>query len=87
MADDPSTLFQYQAGGVSIYTAPRPMAPARPLVVLLHGALRTATALTQWTEFLGDAVDVALVDLPGHGKSAPIESATVQAMAAALDSP
>lgn len=56
----------------------------RPLVVMLHGALRNAEVLAEWRQHLGPAADLALVDLPGHGRSSPPAQYTVAAMAAML---
>lgn len=46
----------------------------RPLLLMAHGALRSADDLLPWSARWTDEFDVALVDLPGHGRSdAPAE--------------
>jgi pimeloyl-ACP methyl ester carboxylesterase len=68
-------------GKVVMYT-PRPMRWSdRPVAVFLHGALRSAGALADWADILGECADVVLVDLPGHGRSDPLIPATVQGLA------
>jgi pimeloyl-ACP methyl ester carboxylesterase len=52
-----------------------------PLVIMLPGALRTSLNLGEWGDRLAGMADVALFDLPGHGKSAAPEKATVAEMA------
>ncbi len=47
--------------------APR---PDRPLLLLLHGALRSLENLLPWAQRWPGEYDVALADLPGHGRSA-----------------
>lgn len=42
---------------------------ARPLILLIHGALADHGALLPWAELWAGEYDVRLVDLPGHGKS------------------
>jgi pimeloyl-ACP methyl ester carboxylesterase len=69
-------------GQIAIYSGSLKFSRERPLVVFLHGALRRASDLARWVDLLADAADVILVDLPGHGGSADIAPATVQAMAA-----
>jgi pimeloyl-ACP methyl ester carboxylesterase len=59
---------------VVIYTAQPLQGSDRPLVVMLHGALRAAAMLAPWGDLLADIADVVLMDLPGHGRSSHIES-------------
>jgi pimeloyl-ACP methyl ester carboxylesterase len=42
---------------------------ARPIVVVLHGALRHSESTLPWLRHLTDRYDVLLLDLPGHGRS------------------
>ena len=58
----------------------------RPVVVFLHGALRYAAMLEFWAGSLGEAADVVLLDLPGHGASPPQDDASLDAMADTVDS-
>ena len=47
---------------------------ARPLLLLVHGALRSSDDLLPWSARWTGEFDVALVDLPSHGRStAPAE--------------
>lgn len=41
----------------------------RPLVVLFHGAFRSAIFLDSWFERLAPLADVVICELPGHGKA------------------
>ena len=47
-----------------------------PLLLLLHGALRSAENLMPWSSRWVEEFDVALIDLPGHGRSDPPPAAT-----------
>ncbi|MBP7702139.1 MAG: alpha/beta hydrolase [Phenylobacterium sp.] len=55
--------------------------PHLPVVVFLHGALRTAESLVAWVDVLADVADVLLVDLPGHLRSTAIQPMSVDGMA------
>lgn len=67
-----------------LYATQESKGSQRPVVVFLHGALRNAAVLLPWVEMLGNVADVVLVDMPGHGRSAPIAPATVPMMAEAI---
>jgi pimeloyl-ACP methyl ester carboxylesterase len=41
----------------------------RPLVIVLHGALRNSENTQPWFPVLNESFDVIFVDLPGHGRS------------------
>ena len=69
------------AGSIVLYSSLANLGGARPVVVFMHGALRSAAVLQSWADILATEADVVLVDLPGHGRSSPIASATVEAMA------
>jgi len=84
MAQFTATAWQTRSGAVVTYATQAPKESQRPVVVLLHGALRNAGVLLPWADLLSDSADVVLVDLPGHGRSAPIAPATVAAMADAV---
>jgi pimeloyl-ACP methyl ester carboxylesterase len=64
-------------GNVVIYSTQPQRGPDHPLVIMMHGALRTAETLVDWADLLADVADVVLVDMPGHGRSADIANATV----------
>jgi pimeloyl-ACP methyl ester carboxylesterase len=61
--------LRYPDGDLVLYSAQPWHGPPRPVVVLIHGALRWSDLLTHWAEALADIADVVLVDLPGHGWS------------------
>lgn len=72
-------------GAVTLYAAqPFGQAGDRPVVAMVHGALRHAGVLAPWAELLADIADVVLIDLPGHGRSDPVAPASVPRMAEAL---
>lgn len=54
----------------------------RPVALILHGALRDASALFHWVRLLDTHFDVVFVDLPGHGSSPSIEEVSVESFAA-----
>lgn len=84
MAQFNTTAWPTRSGSVVAYAGQAPKDSRRPVVVFLHGALRSAGVFVPWVDLLGDTADVVLVDLPGHGRSLPIPSATVAAMADAV---
>jgi pimeloyl-ACP methyl ester carboxylesterase len=53
----------------------------RPVVVLLHGALRSSELLFPWANRLADVCEVVLIGLPGHGRSSSSRSLSIQHMA------
>lgn len=53
--------------------------PARPLVLLLHGAFEKHKKLLPWSELWRAEYDVALADLPGHGQSDSLGTVTFDA--------
>ncbi len=55
---------------------------ARPVVLMIHGALRESSALFDWITLLDPEFEVVLVDLPGHGRSPPIANVTIEGFAA-----
>lgn len=52
--------------------------PAKPLILLLHGAYEKHKKLLPWAALWQAAYDVALVDLPGHGQSDAPASVTLE---------
>ena len=57
----------------------------KPVVLFLHGALRNAEFLVHWIDLIGDAADVILLDLPGHGRSSSPAVGSVASMASDID--
>jgi pimeloyl-ACP methyl ester carboxylesterase len=53
----------------------------RPVVVMMHGALRDARVLLDWGPLLRAWCDLVYVELPGHGRSVPIIPAGVDLFA------
>jgi pimeloyl-ACP methyl ester carboxylesterase len=54
----------------------------RPVLILIHGALRHSIDLFEWVQLGEPDFDVVFIDLPGHGKSPATPSATVEIFAA-----
>jgi len=54
----------------------------RPVLVMIHGALRNSSVLFGWIDLCAPDLDVAFVDLPGHGHSQAGGPVTVEALAA-----
>jgi len=81
MADFRAVRQRTRAGELVLYPAQPLEGSARPVVVFLHGAWRGAGVFEPWADLLADVADVVLVDLPGHGRSEAIASASVAAMA------
>jgi pimeloyl-ACP methyl ester carboxylesterase len=72
---------RYPDGGLVVYSSSPWHGPPRPVVVLIHGALRWSETLSDWGDDLADIADLALIDLPGHGRSDPVFPASVEVMA------
>jgi pimeloyl-ACP methyl ester carboxylesterase len=56
-------------GALSFLMDHDPRTSARPLVVVLHGALRNSDITKEWHPVLAGHFDMLFVDLPGHGYS------------------
>jgi len=54
----------------------------RPVLLMIHGALRESSVLFDWIPLLDPEFDVVFVDLPGHGRSPPIANVTIEEFAA-----
>jgi pimeloyl-ACP methyl ester carboxylesterase len=77
-------LWPTRHGEVASYCAATAPATGRPIVVTLHGALRSSGALLDWAALISDVADVALMDLPGHGRSSSAGPASIIGMAESL---
>ena len=65
-----------------IYTGSRPIAAGNPTVVFVHGAANNHSVWAlQSRYFAYHGCNVLAVDLPGHGRSAGVALATVEAIA------
>jgi len=53
----------------------------RPVLLMIHGALRDASVLFDWIQLCDSEFDVVFVDLPGHGRSPAIANATIESFA------
>ena len=84
MAQFRLSMQRTDAGDVALYWAQFVPRLNRPVVAFVHGALRNAEVLAHWGEVLKDVADVVLVDLPGHGRSASLMPATIDAMATSV---
>ncbi len=71
----------YPDGELVLYSAQPWHGSPRPVIVLIHGALRWSETLSDWGDDLADIADVVLIDLPGHGRSDPLLPASVDALA------
>jgi len=67
-------------GRISLLLAPDALSSKRPLVLMIHEALREARTLAPWGALLS-GFDVVLLDLPGHGFSPAEGPATVASIA------
>ncbi len=69
-------------GNVYAYTGTRPLDPARPYVVFVHGAAHDHSVFgLQSRYFAHHGRNVLAVDLPGHGRSDPPALASIEAIA------
>lgn len=75
------SLIATSAGRIALYHEEAALASTRPLVLFIHGALRSAATLLEWHQVLSPKYDVMYADLPGHAAS-PAEGAfTIQSIA------
>jgi len=71
---------------VYCYTGTRPLDPARPTVVFLHGAANDHSVFALQTRYFAHHDrNVLAVDLPGHGRSAGAPLDSVEAIAEWVD--
>jgi pimeloyl-ACP methyl ester carboxylesterase len=54
----------------------------RPVLLMIHGALRHSGVLFDWLHLGEPEFDVVFVDLPGHGRSPPTTTVTIENFAA-----
>ena len=80
MAEFLINQLRSDTGDLTFYTAQPWVGPPRPVVLFIHGALRSANELAHWADNFEGLADVALLDMPGHGRSQPIFPATFDAM-------
>ncbi|OXE35926.1 MAG: hypothetical protein CGW95_10855 [Phenylobacterium zucineum] len=76
--------LRYQAtpgGRIALWSDWGSHDPTKQIVIIVHGALRDARALSHWATRFQGTTDVVLLELPGHGRSDPIPSPTVVSMA------
>ena len=66
-------------GALSFLMDHDPRSSTRPLVVVLHGALRNSETTRAWHPLLAEQFDVLFVDLPGHGYSPADGEPSIQA--------
>jgi pimeloyl-ACP methyl ester carboxylesterase len=50
----------------------------RPVLLMIHGALRHSAVLFDWLDLAEPDFDVVFVDLPGHGRSPPISTVSIE---------
>jgi len=84
MAEFQFRLWPTTCGDVAVYGGESLSAEvSRPVAVFLHGALRRSEALLPWAELVRP-FDAVFVDLPGHGRSSSLGSASIDGMAEAV---
>lgn len=76
--------FGMPSGRLCVLVDRDPRDSTRPVVIILHGALRHSENTQVWMPVLADDYDVLLVDLPGHGRSPPDKNASVAGFTARL---
>lgn len=81
MSEFKTGSFLADSGKVLLYFAQPWRAAPFPVVALIHGAMRTSNELMHWVDHLTDVADVLLIDLPGHGRSDPIDAPTLERFA------
>lgn len=54
----------------------------RPVLLMIHGALRDSSVLFDWIPLCEPEFDVVFIDLPGHGRSPPNTVVTIESFAA-----
>jgi pimeloyl-ACP methyl ester carboxylesterase len=73
-----------RGGTIASYSAPPHESEHRPVVLMLHGAMRSSEVLAPWGDRLSDVCDIVLMDLPGHGRSTSLRALSIQNMAEAI---
>lgn len=53
----------------------------RPVLLMIHGALRDSSVLFDWIQLCDPEFDVVFIDLPGHGRSQAIANVTIESFA------
>ena len=69
------SICLYAKSGVSLGKA------GRPVLLMIHGALRNSEVLFDWIPLCDPDFDVVCVDLPGHGRSPTILDVTIDRFA------
>jgi len=54
----------------------------KPVILMIHGALRDVTPLLPWLSLLEPDFDVVFVELPGHGRASPLYPVSIENFAA-----
>lgn len=82
MSDFKAVGVNFASGAKVMLYAARPLqGSTRPVVLMLHGILRSAQDLGPWGDLLDALADVVLLDFPGHGRSEPLGPPTLAAFA------
>ncbi len=68
-------------GNIHAYGSRPIMGDPTPAIVILHGMGRSSNDLYHWYARLEGQADLLFLDLPGHGRSEPIEQAHLLGMA------
>jgi len=70
------SLYLYAKSGVFFADV------GRPVLLMIHGALRDSGVLFDWIHLCDAEFDVVFVDLPGHGRSPSTAVVTIESFAA-----
>lgn len=77
-------MVRTSLGRIALICEREALTSKRPMVLLIHGALRRSDVLGAWYPILSPHYDVFLVDMPGHGRSPGEGPATIASIAARL---
>ncbi len=77
-------MVRTSLGRIALICEREALTSKRPMVLLIHGALRRSDVLAAWYPILSPHYDVFLVDMPGHGRSPGEGPASVASIAARL---
>src|ERR1041384_4501766 len=85
MTDVSSSLIQAMIatshGRISLMLQRESLSSTRPVVLIIHGALRDSRTLTGWMAAMSPRFDVIFADMPGHGASPGEGPATIVSIA------
>ncbi len=77
-------MVRTSLGRLALICEREALTSTRPMVLLIHGALRRSDVLAAWYSILSPHYDVFLVDMPGHGRSPGEGPASIPSIATRL---